>query len=93
MKNIKQIFKENSHLLNEPEVQELVDYCRDLEAELIEYRQEKTFSREDVFKEMVREINEGCDEILDSKELDYKKMVENLRKYIKIIINEYNIRF
>jgi translation initiation factor 2B subunit (eIF-2B alpha/beta/delta family) len=93
MKNIKQIFKENSHLLNEPEVQELVDYCRDLEAELIEYRQEKTFSREDVFKEMVREINEGCDEILDSKELDYKIMVENLRKYIKTIINEYNIIF
>jgi len=93
MKNIKQIFKERKELLDESEVQELVDYCRNLESELIEYQQEKIFSKEDVFKEIVREINEGCDEILNSEELDYKIMVENLRNYIKTIINEYNIRF
>ncbi len=92
MKNIKSIFKNNTHLMDEPEVQELIDYCDELESQLIDVKQSEQFSKEDIFKEMIREILVGCDEILEGQDIDYKKMIENLKFYIKTNCEEYNIR-
>ena len=36
MKNINQIFKNNKHLMDHPEVQELIYYCVDLEGQVVE---------------------------------------------------------
>ena len=33
--------------MDEPEVMELVEYCRDMESEIIEYKQTKQYSFED----------------------------------------------
>lgn len=94
MKSIKSIFKYNKSLLEEPEVQELIDYCEELQAELIEIKQDEQFSKEIIFSEMVREIRDGCDEILNSQEeIDYKEMIKNLKKYVLDKCNEYNITF
>jgi hypothetical protein len=41
---------------------------------------------------MIREILVGCDEILEGQDIDYKKMIENLKFYIKTNCEEYNIR-
>ena len=92
MKNIKSIFKNNTHLMDEPEVQELIDYCDELESQLIDVKQSEQFSKEDIFKEMIREILVGCDEILEAQDIDHKKMIENLKFYIKTNCEEYNIR-
>jgi|688.fasta_scaffold2557729_1 hypothetical protein len=92
MKSIHSIFKKKSYLLNEPEVQELIDYCDDLQSQLIDIKQSEQFSKEDIFKEMIREILVGCDEILEGQDIDYKKMIENLKFYIKTNCEEYNIR-
>jgi len=94
MKSIKSIFKYNKSLLEEPEVQELIDYCEELQAELIEIKQDKQFSKEIIFSEMVREIRDGCDEILNSQEeIDYKEMVKNLKNYVLDKCIKYNIMF
>ena len=36
MKNIRQIFKSNTSLMDHPEVQELIDYCVELEGNVVE---------------------------------------------------------
>ena len=94
MKSVKSIFKYNKFLLEEPEVQELIDYCEELQAKLIEIKQDKQFSKEIIFSEMVREIRDGCDEILNSQEeIDYKEMVKNLKNYVLDKCDKYNIMF
>lgn len=94
MKSVKTIFKYNKSLLEEPEVQELIDYCEELQAELIEIKQDEQFSNEIIFSEMVREIRDGCDEILNSQEeIDYKEMVKNLKNYVLDKCDKYNIMF
>ncbi len=41
MKSIKQIFKDNPELMDISEVNELIEYCSDLEGIVIENRQNK----------------------------------------------------
>ena len=36
MKNINQIFKNNTSLMYHPEVDELIEYCRELEGKVVE---------------------------------------------------------
>ena len=36
MKNINQIFKDKTFLMDYPEVEELIEYCRELEGEVLE---------------------------------------------------------
>jgi hypothetical protein len=43
MKNIKQLFRRNPGLLEKPEVQELLDYCRELEGEVFEKKIEDNY--------------------------------------------------
>ena len=47
MKSINQIFKNNKSLMYEPEVVELIEYCQELEGEIIENKQSEKFSFED----------------------------------------------
>lgn len=92
MRNIKQIFINNRYLLNEPEVEELIEYCRELEDEIIELKQDDTSLNETILKEMIHEIKNGCDEILNSNDIDYNQAIQNLRNYILTNIEENNIR-
>lgn len=91
MRNIKSIFKENPQLLDFPEIQNLLEYCEELESKSIDNIQEKGFSKENILIEMVREIKEGCDIILNDKDIDYKISVQNLKDYISSQCKEYNI--
>ena len=94
MKSIKSIFEYNKSLLEEPEVQELIDCYEELQSELIDIKQEAQFSKELIFSEMIREIRDGCDEILNSQEeIDYKEMVKNLKNYVLDKCDKYNIMF
>ena len=45
MKNIKQIFKWNTSLMKEPEVEELIEYCRELEDSIIESNQKTQYNK------------------------------------------------
>ena len=42
MKSIREIFKNKDYLLDEPEVEELMDYCEALQDEIVEFKFQKT---------------------------------------------------
>lgn len=91
MKNIRHLFKDKEYLLDEPEVEQLLDYCEQLQDESIDNKFEKEKNKELVLKEIIREISNSCSEIQKNQEEherfgydapDYKTAVSNLKKYI-----------
>ena len=94
MKSINQIFKSNTTLLDEPEVQELIEYCKELEEQLIEIELSKPYNKEDKLADLVREIYTSCKMILKQEEEnirwpelndrpDFKKAILNLQEYLE----------
>ena len=91
MKSINQIFKNNPELMDILEVKELIEYCSELEGEIIENKQNKQFSFEDKLTELVRDINNGIKDVEKQKEEhirfnfeppNYEFCIENLKKYL-----------
>jgi hypothetical protein len=101
MKNINQIFKNNKHLIEHPEVQELIDYCQELEGKLMEVEINKQYDKEDILINVIRDIKESCEQTINDNEesirfneiprLDFEKCVVNLKKYIGTINTLYKI--
>jgi len=54
MKNINQIFKNNKTLMDNPEVQELIDYCVELEGQVVEKKIDDTYSKEEIYLRCLR---------------------------------------
>lgn len=92
MKSINQIFKKNPELLDNEEVSELVEYCRELESEVIDNKQSKTFNFEDKLAELVRDLNISLNQLLkddadairfmETERVNYEEAILNLKKYI-----------
>ena len=101
MKNINQIFKNNKHLIEHPEVQELMDYCQELEGKLMEVEINKQYDKEDILINVIRDIKESCEQTINDNEesirfneiprVDFEKCVVNLKKYIESINTLYKI--
>jgi hypothetical protein len=101
MKNINQIFKNNKHLIEHPEVQELMDYCQELEGKLMEVEINKQYDKEDILINVIRDIKESCEQTINDNEesirfneiprVDFEKCVVNLKKYIETINSLYKI--
>ena len=91
MKNKLEIFKKAPDLLDEPEVQELLDYCERLEDELIDLKFEKEKSKELIMLDMIKEVIKGCNAI-EKEQLEherfgyeapnYQATISNLKSYI-----------
>lgn len=93
MKNINQIFKNNKHLMDEPEVIELVEYTRELEEIVLQRKIEDSYDKEHMLKSMLSDILTSCRDMEDTNQLAdrypgmYKKseaesLVKNLKTYI-----------
>ena len=101
MKNVNQIFKNNKHLIEHPEVQELIDYCRELEGKFMEAEINKQYDKEDILINVIRDIKESCEQTINDNEesirfnetprVDFEKSVVNLKKYIETINALYKI--
>jgi len=101
MKNINQIFKNNTRLMDEPEVIELIEYCQELEGKLMEVEINKQYDKEDILINVVRDIKESCEQTINDNEesirfneiprVDFEKSVVNLKKYIETINTLYKI--
>ena len=101
MKNVNQIFKNKKHLIEHPEVQELIDYCRELEGKLMEVEINKQYDKEDILINVIRDIKESCEQTINDNEesirfneiprVDFEKSVVNLKKYIETINALYKI--
>ena len=91
MQNKLEIFKKAPDLLDEPEVQELLDYCERLEDELIDLKFEKEKSKELIMLDMIKEVIKGCNAI-EKEQLEherfgyeapnYQATISNLKSYI-----------
>ena len=91
MKSIREIFKNNQSLLEEPEVTQLVDYCSELQDELVELKFQKTDNKELPLIDMIKEVVKGC-EALEKEQMeherfgydapDYQSTISNLKNYI-----------
>jgi hypothetical protein len=101
MKNVNQIFKNNKHLIEHPEVQELIDYWRELEGKVMEVEINKQYDKEDILINVIRDIKESCEQTINDNEesirfneiprVDFEKSVVNLKKYIETINALYKI--
>jgi hypothetical protein len=91
MKSIRLIFKDKAHLMDEPCVDELIEYTRELEGEIMELKSRKESNKELILLDMIKEIMKGCDamekeqyehERFSFDAPDYKAGISNLKKYI-----------
>ncbi|NBW21502.1 MAG: hypothetical protein EBR82_77445 [Caulobacteraceae bacterium] len=54
MKNINQIFKNNKSLIDHPEVQDLIEYCVDLEGQVLENKIDDTYNKEEIYLDQLK---------------------------------------
>ena len=102
MKSISQIFRDNEHLMDLGPVEELIDYCRELEENVIEVELNKPYDKEEILHSVIRDIYESCVQTLkDDKEsirfgetprVDFEETIVNLKKYIESINRLYKIK-
>ncbi|WP_264531808.1 hypothetical protein [Flavobacterium sp. N502540] len=91
MKSVQEIFKNKEYLLDEPEVEKLVEYCEELQDELIEFKFQKTNNKELAMLDMLKEVIKGCDAV-EKEQMEherfgyeapnYQVMISNLKSYI-----------
>ena len=102
MKNINQIFKNNKHLMDEPEVIELVEYTRELEEIVLQRKIEDSYDKEHMLKSMLSDILTSCRDMEDTNQLadrypgmyeksDSESLVKNLKTYILDINYKNNL--
>ena len=91
MRNKLEIFEKAQDLLDEPEVQELLEYCEKMEDELVDFKFEKNKNKELILLDMIKEVLKGCDAI-EKEQLEherfgyeapnYQETISNLKSYI-----------
>jgi len=93
MKNISQIFKNNYHLMDIPQVEELIEYTRELEGEVFEKKIQDTYDKEHMLKSMLQDILQSCRDMEEANQMaerypgvyeksDAESLVRNLKTYI-----------
>ena len=100
MKNKLEIFKKAQDLLDEPEVQELLDYCEGLEDELVDFKFEKNKNKELILLDMIKEVVKGSNAI-EKEQMEherfgyeapnYQATISNLKSYILEICKDNQI--
>ena len=91
MRNKLEIFEKAQDLLDEPKVQELLEYCEKLEDELVDFKFEKNKNKELILLDMIKEVLKGCNAI-EKEQLEherfgyeapnYQETISNLKSYI-----------
>ena len=89
--------------MDEPEVIELIEYCQELEGEVVEKKIDNTYNKDHMLKTMLSDILSSCREYEENKilkdrypelynELDANSLVKNLMYYIITMNNKNNLR-
>ena len=91
MKSIREIFKNNPSLLDEPEIVQLLEYCEQLQDEIVEFKFQKINNKELAMLDMLKEVIKGCDSIEKEQAEherfgydapNYQETISNLKRYI-----------
>ncbi|MBG6063384.1 hypothetical protein IWX83_003194 [Flavobacterium sp. CG_9.1] len=100
MKSIRELFKNNPSLLDEPEVAQLLEYCEQLQDEIVEFKFKKTNNKELAMLDMIKEVIKGCDatekeqaehERFGYDAPNYQETISNLKRYILVRCREEKI--
>lgn len=86
MKSTREIFKNNPSLLEESEVMELLEYCEELESEIIEFKFEKSNSKELAMIDMLQEVLKGCND-LEKEQMEHDRFGYDAPKYQEAILS------
>ena len=69
--------------MDKPEVIELIEYCQELEGEVIEKKIDNTYNKDHMLKTMLSDILSSCREYEENIRLDYlKRLNEYYNKWI-----------
>lgn len=91
MKSVREIFRNKEYLLEEPEVMKLVEYCEELQDEIVDFKFQKTDNKELALLDMIKEVIKGCDAIAREQmeherygydAPNYQETIANLKNYI-----------
>jgi hypothetical protein len=101
MKQISNIFKNKEYLLDEPEVEQLLEYCGALQDEIVEFKFERSNDKQLVMLDMIKEILKACTEI-QKQQAEFKRFgleppdfeggIDNLKRYIQEVCRINKIR-
>jgi hypothetical protein len=89
--SIRELIKSRDYLLDEPVVEQLLDYCEQLEDQIIDYKFEKEKNKELILLDMIREVIKGCSAIQKEQAEherfgfdapNYQEIISNLKTYI-----------
>jgi hypothetical protein len=89
--------------MDEPEVQELVDYTRELEEMVLQRKIEDSYDKEHMLKTMLSDILTSCRDMEETNQLaerypdiyekcDSESLVKNLKIYIMSMVSKNNLR-
>jgi hypothetical protein len=103
MKSITQIFQNKTNLLDEPEVDELIEYTKELEDELVDLKQRKLESKEVELLIFIKQLVDGIDDEFNTDKenrrwpdlgdpVDFKESMGNLRDNISKWLKDYEIK-
>jgi hypothetical protein len=93
MKRTRDFFKCKPELLDEPTVLDLIDYCQELEGELLEKKRTEKYSKEDILLIFIKELHESCKSLEEQEaeskrfkevsSVNFQEAVTNLKTYIE----------
>lgn len=86
MKSARELFKNNPSLLEEPEVLELLEYCDELEDEIVEFKFEKANNKELAMLDMLQEVIKGCND-LEKEQMEHERFGYEAPQYREAILN------
>ncbi len=101
-KDYKKIFKNNNELLNKSEVQELIEYVSELEGLIMDNNISKTYSKEKILFNILKDIYESCKDLIKREEenirfkfnddIDFRSSIKSLKKYIEKSDEDFNLK-
>lgn len=87
--------------MDHPEVDELIEYCRELEGRVVERNIDDTYDKENIYLQIIKDIYESCNKTLEDQMIserfketppvDFKEAIENLKKYLNVVSRVYRI--
>lgn len=86
MKSTRELFKNKPSLLEEPEVIDLLEYCEELESEIVEFQFQKKNNKELVMLDMLQEVIKGCN-TLEKEQMEYERFGYEAPQYQESILN------
>jgi hypothetical protein len=74
---------------------ELIEYCRELEGDVLDVKINKQYDKEEILHNIVKEIYSSCRQLIKDEEesvrfgetprVDFEKSIVNLKRYIEDI--------